>query len=146
MRPRLVGRELVAKTERCLASARSSALRVEFGGKIDIACLARATRRGAEQGQPANARLPQFAFVRSKSRDNVVSRSDFHNPIIEEAAAASARRQRPAQLRLMALLLGPVAADLHLAPTPALVLGRVEKKPAAMIALALLDAGKVGLG
>jgi hypothetical protein len=40
---------------------------------------------------------------------------------------------------LMAFLLGAIAADSHLAPTPAFVFGSVEKEPTAIVAAALLD-------
>ena len=44
----------------------------------------------------------------------------------------------------MALLLGPIAADLHLAPAPRIALGGVEKQPSAMVAGALLQPAPVG--
>ena len=45
-----------------------------------------------------------------------------------------------------ALLLGAIAANLHLAPPAAIVLGGVEEKPAAGVAVAALDAGEIALG
>ena len=41
--------------------------------------------------------------------------------------------------------LGPVPAHAHITPLAALVFCAVEKQPAAMVSLALLDAGEIGI-